>query len=54
MSSRRTTIILMLAATGLSLLLTLVVLHAGFGVEVWPLTRLAPTVPTVDGRPSED
>ena len=49
MSSPRATIILVLAVIGLALALTPVVLHAGFGIEVWPLTRLSPTVPAVDG-----
>ena len=48
MSSRTATIVLALALAGLALALTPVVLHAGFGIEVWPLTRLSPA-PPVDG-----
>ena len=48
MPNRAATIILVLTFTSLALALTPVVLHAGFGIEVWPLTRLSPA-PPVDG-----
>jgi len=52
MSRRTATIVLVLAVAGLALALVPVVLHSGFGVEIWPLTRLPPAATSIDsGQP---
>jgi len=48
MSQRTATIVLVLAVVGLGLALVPVVLHAGFGIEMWPLTRLPSSGTSLD------
>jgi hypothetical protein len=48
MSNRTATIALVLTVIGLALALVPLVLHAGFGIEIWPLTRLSPSATAVD------
>jgi len=40
--------VLVLAITLLTLILVPVVLHAGFGIELWPFTQLLQPAPSVD------
>ena len=48
--NRTVAIVLALIAIGLAVALVPVVLHAGFGVEVWPLTRLPPPAAPIEGN----
>jgi hypothetical protein len=54
MSNRTATIALILTVIALALTLVPLVLHAGFGIEVWPLTRLSPSSTAVDDGLHED
>ena len=45
--SNRTTIVLLLVVIGFGVVLVPIVLHAGFGIDIWPFSH--PSHPAVDG-----